>query len=142
MFDLVGIIDSAGILDAQSAIIGANTAGDGATLALDLAADDTLVVSGSHDLVVDAGAIALPADTIAADPMLGPLQNNGGSTRTLALLEGSPAIDAGSNAFDLEFDQRGDGFPRVIGSAADIGAIESAGADNDVIFADGFDTSQ
>ena len=139
LFNLVGILDSAGILDAQSTIIGANTAGDGATLALDLAADDTLVVSGSHDLVVDAGAIALPADTITADPMLGPLADNGGPTRTLALLDGSPAIDAGSNPLDLEFDQRGDGFPRVVGIAADIGAIESPGVDTDTIFADGFE---
>jgi hypothetical protein len=139
LFELVGIIDSAGILDAESSIIAANSGGDGATLALDLAADDTLAVSGSHDLVVDAGAIALPADTLATDPMLGPLQDNGGPTRTLALLDGSPAIDAGSNPFDLEFDQRGDGFPRVVGAAADIGAIEFAGVDNDTIFADGFD---
>ncbi|MET0232945.1 MAG: choice-of-anchor Q domain-containing protein [Rhodanobacteraceae bacterium] len=142
LFNLVGIIDSAGILDAQSTIIAANTGGDGATLALDLAADDTLVVTGSHDLIVDAGAIELPADTIAADPMLGALGDNGGPTQTLALLEGSPAIDAGSNPFDLEFDQRGEGFPRVVGAAADIGAIEFAGADTDVIFADGFDTPQ
>jgi hypothetical protein len=142
LFNLVGIIDSSGILDAQSTIIGANAGGDGATLALDLAADDTLVVTGSNDLVVDAGSIELPADTIAADPLLGPLQDNGGPTRTLALLPGSPAIDAGSNPLDLEFDQRGDGFPRVVGIAADIGAIESAGDDTDTIFADGFDTLQ
>jgi hypothetical protein len=139
LFQLVGILDSAGILDVQSTIIGANTAGENATLALDLAADDTLTVTGSNDLVVDAGAIALPADTISADPMLGPLQDNGGPTHTLALLEGSPAIDAGSNPFDLAFDQRGDGFPRVAGAAADIGAIESPGEDLDTIFADGFD---
>jgi hypothetical protein len=139
LFELTGIIDSAGILDAESSIIGANAGGDGATLALDLAADDTLVVSGSHDLVVDAGAIELPADTIASDPMLGPLQDNGGPTRTLALLDGSPAIDAGANPFELEFDQRGDGFPRVVGAAADIGAIEAAGEDTDTIFAGGFE---
>jgi hypothetical protein len=139
LFQLVGILDSAGILDVQSTIIGANTAGENATLALDLAADDTLTVTGSNDLVVDAGAIALPEDTISADPMLGPLQDNGGPTRTLALLDGSPAIDAGSNPFDLAFDQRGDGFPRVAGAAADIGAIESPGEDLDTIFADGFD---
>jgi hypothetical protein len=30
-----------------------------------------------------------------ADPLLGPLQNNGGPTLTHALLSGSPAIDAG-----------------------------------------------
>jgi hypothetical protein len=32
------------------------------------------------------------------DPKLGPLQDNGGPTFTHALLEGSPAIDAGANA--------------------------------------------
>jgi hypothetical protein len=32
------------------------------------------------------------------------------------------------------YDQRGPGFPRVIGSFADIGAVES-----DVIFSNGFD---
>jgi len=142
LFELAGVIDSAGILDAESSIIAANSGGDGATLALDLAADDALVVSGSHDLIVDAGAIELPADTIAADPMLGELGDNGGSTRTLALLDGSAAIDAGSNPFDLAFDQRGDGFPRVVGAAADIGAFEAAGADVDTIFADGFDSPQ
>jgi hypothetical protein len=136
MFRLADIIDSAGILDAQSTIIAANTAEIGA---LDLAADDTLVVSGSHDLIVDAGAIGLPDDTITADPMLGPLEDNGGTTRTLALLDGSPAIDAGSNPLALDFDQRGDGFPRVTGAAADIGAFESAGEDLDTIFANGFD---
>jgi hypothetical protein len=136
LFVLAGVIDSAGILDAQSSIIGANAGGDGATLALDLAADDTLTVSGSHDLIVDAGAIALPADTISVDPVVGPLQDNGGPTRTLALLEGSPAIDAGDNPFDLDFDQRGFGFPRVSGVSADIGAFEIV---SDVIFADGFD---
>lgn len=137
LFNLVGITDSEGTLDAQSSIIAANTAGTGA---VDLVADDTLTVTGSNDLVMDAGSIALPADTLAADPMLGPLQDNGGPTRTLALLDGSPAIDAGSNPLDLAFDQRGDGFPRVTGLAADIGAFESPGVDTDTIFADGFDT--
>ncbi len=32
------------------------------------------------------------------DPRLGPLQNNGGPTQTMALLAGSPAVDAGDNA--------------------------------------------
>jgi hypothetical protein len=49
-----------------------------------------------------------------ANPMLGPLQNNGGPTKTMALLSGSPAIDAGnpSGCTDgqghlLKTDQRG-----------------------------------
>jgi hypothetical protein len=33
------------------------------------------------------------------DPLLGPLQDNGGPTKTHALLSGSPAIDAGNNAY-------------------------------------------
>jgi hypothetical protein len=124
LFKLSGIIDSAGILNAESTIIAANAGGDGATLPLDLATDDPLAVTGSHDLIVDAGTIDLPADTIVADPMLGELQDNGGPTLTLALAPQSPAVDAGSNVGNLEHDQRGDGFRRTFGPAADIGAYE------------------
>ncbi len=60
--------------------------------------------------------------------MLGPLAPNGGPTRTHALLPGSPAIDAGSNPLGLTTDQRGTGFPRVLGGTADMGAHESAPA--------------
>jgi hypothetical protein len=60
-------------------------------------------------------------------PLLGPLANNGGPTQTIALLPGSPAIDAGdNNALSITGpnDQRGAGFPRVVGGAIDIGAFE------------------
>jgi hypothetical protein len=67
------------------------------------------VASSDHDLIGDgSGSTGLGAagsgdqvGTSAApiDPGLGPLQNNGGPTSTMALLPGSPAIDAGSNAF-------------------------------------------
>ena len=56
------------------------------------------------------------------DPKLGPLSDNGGPTLTMALLLGSPAIDAGGNETALSADQRG--FPRPVGPAADIGAYE------------------
>jgi len=69
--------------------------------------------------------------------LLGPLQNNGGPTRTHALLAGSPAIDAGNNAANVDFDQRGAGFVRIVGASADIGAFEVQTVD--VIFSDGFD---
>ncbi len=46
-------------------------------------------------------------------------------TKTMALRPGSPALDAGNSAGVAAFDQRGTGFPRVIGSAVDIGAFES-----------------
>jgi hypothetical protein len=46
------------------------------------------------------------------DPKLGPLVNNGGKTKTHALLAGSKAIDAGDNIGIPATDQRGFGFPR------------------------------
>jgi hypothetical protein len=57
---------------------------------------------------------------------LGPLQNNGGPTETHALLPGSIAINRGNNAgaAGLMFDQRGMGFPRIVGGTVDIGAYE------------------
>lgn len=62
------------------------------------------------------------------NPLLGPLQNNGGQTLTHALLGGSPALDAGSNSvtgppLNLTTDQRH--RQRRIGVAVDIGAYEA-----------------
>lgn len=48
-----------------------------------------------------------PGDLINTDPLLGPLQDNGGPTRTHALLDGSPAIDAADNVDCPATDQRG-----------------------------------
>jgi CSLREA domain-containing protein len=60
------------------------------------------------------------------DPRLGPLQDNGGLTKTHELLGDSPAIDAGDDtlAASLTTDQRGEGFPRKRGAHVDIGAFE------------------
>lgn len=89
-------------------------------------------IVGDHNLILTAKG-SLPADTITQEPLLGALADNGGPTFTQALLPGSPAINAGSNAsLKLLFDQRG--FARVVGASADIGAFES-----DVIFTNGFD---
>ena len=70
-----------------------------------------------------AGATAAPVD-----PRLGPLQANGGPTPTLALLAGSPAIDAGDPSAFPATDQRG--FPRPADGSGrgvalpDVGAFE------------------
>ena len=64
---------------------------------------------------------------IGVDAKLGPLADNGGPTQTFALLAGSPAIDAGSNALipaGVVTDQRGPGFARIVGRTVDIGAFE------------------
>ncbi|ELR96934.1 choice-of-anchor Q domain-containing protein [Gloeocapsa sp. PCC 73106] len=79
-------------------------------------------------------------DLVNVDPLLASLSNNGGPTRTHALLNGSRAIDLGNTSLlyediaDLDgdnnrieripFDQRGIGFNRVVGSRVDIGAYE------------------
>ena len=57
------------------------------------------------------------------DPMLGPLQDNGGPTWTMALLPGSPALGAGGPS-DNEWDQRGPGYARTVNGMTDIGAYE------------------
>lgn len=56
------------------------------------------------------------------NPLLGPLQNNGGPTPTHALLPGSPAMNAGTNAGCPSTDQRGVSRPQ--GPSCDIGAVE------------------
>jgi CSLREA domain-containing protein len=62
-------------------------------------------------------------DQLGVLPLLAPgLADNGGPLQTLALLPGSPAIDAGTCAENESEDQRG--APRAQGGACDIGAFE------------------
>ena len=76
--------------------------------------------------LVDAGGTR--TDVSAAALHLGPLADNGGPTRTHALLEGSPAIDAGPatvpNFPGNAWDQRGPGYVRVEYGRIDVGAFE------------------
>ena len=65
-------------------------------------------------------------DQIKTDPLLGPLQDNGGPTFTHALLPTSPAINAGDPSFTPPpfYDQRGPGFERVVNGRIDVGSFE------------------
>lgn len=117
--------------DLQSSIVANNIGTGGADLCGGGAFD------GANNLIMSS-ALSVPDDTIATDPMLVVLQNNGGPTQTHALQSHSPAIDTGNNNALLDFDQRGDGFPRVDGFQADIGAFE-AHTIGDLVFANGFD---
>jgi hypothetical protein len=87
---------------------------------------------GSNSLVQSPESnVTLPPDTfVGVDPLLAPLAGNGSVLRTHALLRGSPAIDAGSNPMQVNFDQRGLSFPRALGAAPDIGAYESSRRSN------------
>ena len=112
--DLVEI--SSTILNAGA--LGANIFNNGGT-----------VTSDGYNFSSDDGGGYLtgPGDQINTDPLLGPLQNNGGPTLTHALLPGSPAIDAGDPNFRPPpfNDQRGCPFVRVFNDRLDIGSFET-----------------
>jgi hypothetical protein len=86
------------------------------------------ITSNGYNLSDDdaGGYLTGPGDQINTDPLLGPLQDNGGPTLTHALLPGSPAKDAGDPNFTPPplFDQRGLGFDRVVNGCIDIGSLE------------------
>jgi hypothetical protein len=86
------------------------------------------VTSLGYNLSSDNGGGYLigPGDQINTDPMLGPLQDNGGPTFTHALLPGSPAINMGNPSFmpPPYYDQRGPGYDRVRNDRIDVGSFE------------------
>ena len=97
--------------------------------------DDVIgtVTSGGNNLIgnadtsegFDRSSDLIGTTEKAIDPLLGELQDNGGTTATIALQSGSPAINAGSNPNGLSVDQRGGEFSRTVDTATDIGAFES-----------------
>jgi hypothetical protein len=92
------------------------------------------VTSGGYNIIGNtsgSSGFGATGDQLGANPMLGPLQDNGGPTPTMALLSGSPAIDQGKS-FGTTTDQRGlprpYDFPSILnasgGDGSDIGAFE------------------
>jgi hypothetical protein len=83
------------------------------------------MTDAGHNLISDSSVhVTHPTSITNTDPKLGPLQNNDGPTWTMALLPGSPALDAGDDAAAPPTDQRG--VPRPFGAASDIGAYEAS----------------
>jgi hypothetical protein len=84
------------------------------------------VTSAGHNLLGTAAGCTFskkPTDQINKDPKLGLLASNGGPTRTLALLNGSPAINKiPTSECRVQFDQRG--VKRPQGPACDEGSFE------------------
>ena len=96
----------------------------------------TVTITGSNNFIRESLS-SVPSGTISnVCPWLGPLRDNGGPTKTHALLSHSPAIDAGKNESALKYDQRVYTFNRVSGASEDIGAYEVQ--QGDIIFNDGF----
>jgi hypothetical protein len=84
-----------------------------------------LITDNGHNLSSDLSLSLSGTSHANTDPKLGSLTSNGGPTRTMALLSGSPGINAipsGSGLFPAT-DQRG--VTRPQGSGADIGAYEA-----------------
>jgi len=114
--------NSSGSLSIYSSIIAGNDAPSGADMSSwgggDFDLDHCIYQDGTG---WTAGTLA---DNITGDPLLDPLADNGGPTLTHALQSGSPCKDAGTNPLSLACDQRGPGYDRVSGDAADIGPYE------------------
>lgn len=142
-----GVYDDGGAdIDLSSVTVALNTAGgigggvrsqstDGASFTIGntvlgsnaaSAGDDCsgAITDGGTNFVEDpAGCDFDSATTITGqDPMLGPLANNGGPTRTHLPLAGSPLINAGQSAFEI--DQRGLGRNPFTDVDDTIGAVE------------------
>jgi hypothetical protein len=134
-----GLYVNSGDTTIYNTIVATNTLANHSTASdiigtLDLGQAAGLAVS-SNNLIGTGGSGGLKnnnqGNKVGVSPNIGPLQNNGGSTDTMALLAGSPAIDAGNNTFavdadgnPLATDQRGAGFARIVNGTVDIGAYE------------------
>jgi hypothetical protein len=138
------IVNGSGIFAMDNSTVSGNSAGgivNGGTATLQNSIVDNNAGINCHGTITSHGynlssddtcKLNVPGDLNNHDPLLGPLQNNGGPTETMALLPGSPAIDGGnpSGCTDgqghlLKTDQRG--MPRpdredIVG--CDIGAYE------------------
>ena len=121
-----GIRSGVGTVTVKSSIIALNTSNSSGPDVSGAFTSRGFNLIGKRD---DSTGFTAPSDqtgttTSPLDPKLDPngLQNNGGSTQTIALLFGSPAIDKGtSNGLtgSLTTDQRGAGFARTFDAAGE-----------------------
>jgi hypothetical protein len=130
--EAINLVNGAGTgtVEIGSTIINASAPGS------TISGGSSTVTSLGYNLSSDdgGGVLTNATDLINTNPRLGPLQDNGGSSFTHALLPGSPAIDQGKNFSGALYDQRGLGFARTFdfpfipnasgGDGTDIGAFE------------------
>jgi Bacterial Ig-like domain (group 3)/Right handed beta helix region len=117
--------NGAGTIKLTDTIVVGNTSGNAAA---DIGGLAPQYVTGTYNLVGTGGSGGLVNDGTnvldVSDPGLAALGDYGGSTLTVALLPGSPAIGAGTAVSGVTTDQRG--LP-LDSPAPDIGAFQSQG---------------
>jgi len=117
-----GVYSTGGSFEVQGSIIALNDANSG----------DARDCSGSPNIGTvsfvgnPTGCTSTGIDPLIGDPQLGPLADNGGSSRTHQPLEGSRVVDPalGDTTCQVADDQRG--VPRPSGPSCDIGSVELA----------------
>jgi len=124
-----GIWLESGTLNIQNSIVAGNSVASNVKVE-----SPAIFTSQGHNLTNSGAGTPFTAttDLTNTNPLLGPLQDNGGSTWTHALLPGSPAIDRipfGVNGCGttLTADQRGQPRPGTFTHLCDIGAYEAQG---------------
>lgn len=133
-----GIVVAQGLLDIGNTIIARNTA-DIEGQDMYLFGNNTDVISRGGNLIGDTdtlpgGIFIQTNDAVNLNPLLAPFNSNQGGhpISTHPLQAGSPARNTGINSvavnplsnLPLDFDARGNGFPRIAGSSVDKGAFE------------------
>jgi hypothetical protein len=137
-----GFGTQSGTVTFANTILGNNAGGDCSS-----AGNSTIIAI--HNLISDAatacgiGVGGADGNIVGQNPMLGPLGDYGGPTKTMPLDANSPALNAGSVALalapgngPLNYDQRGIRFPRTLDHMVDIGAFQHQG---DRLLADGLE---
>jgi len=133
-----GVDASAGTAIFNNTIIAQNLDGLGTTATPNDIAGTVSVLSAYNLIGTGSGGLTNGTNgnlVGVTSPHLGLLADNGGPTETIALLKGSPAIDAGSNALavdpqgnPLTTDQRGTSFPftgTLTSGSASVWAVSS-----------------
>lgn len=111
-----GGVDNRGTLTARNTIVAGNADGD---------LSGNVNSEGYNLFGTTSGGGFAGTDLVNVMPLLGPLQDNGGPTATMAPLPGSPAIDRTPGTPGVNFpatDQRGIARPQ--GARADCGGVE------------------